>query len=109
MKKSRWIFYAIYAVFHIILVIFTFYVDSKRNDFGALLGLLSWLTLAKVGAVIGLILLIIDIVWSRMTNASAEKENGVLQQELQTLKAKLFDMQEASRKPVQPSQPNPKG
>jgi hypothetical protein len=108
MRKNRWIFYAIFALFHIILVIVIFYVDAKKNDLGMLYGLLGWLWLAKLGAIIGLILLIVDIIWSRISLAASEKSNSLLQHELNTLKAKLFDMQEAQRKST-PQQPNPKG
>jgi hypothetical protein len=108
MRKNRWIFYAIFALFHIILVIVVFFVDAKKNDLGMLYGLLGWLWLAKVGAIIGLILLVVDIAWSRFSLAASEKSNSVLQHELNTLKAKLFDMQEAQRTTA-PQQQNPKG
>lgn len=109
MKKSRLIFYAIFALFHIVLIIFTFYVDSKKNDFGTLFGLLGWLPAAKVGSIIGMILLVIDIIWARASVAASDKANNVLEHELKTLKAKLFDLQEASRNSsVQPGQPNPR-
>jgi hypothetical protein len=72
------------------------YVDANKNDFGFLSQLLKLVSWMKWGAIFGLILLITDVVWDRMTAKENEKEKAALTHELNTLKAKLFDMQEAS-------------
>jgi hypothetical protein len=97
MKKNRIIFYAVFAVFHLFLVFFTFYIDSNKNDISFLSSILRWMSILKYGAFLGLILLIIDLVWASMNNRETQREKDVLTSELNTLKAKLFDLQESSR------------
>ena len=102
MKKNRLIFYAVFGAFHLFLVIFTMYVDSQRNDFAFLTQMLGWIWLMKYGAFLGLILLVTDVVWDLMTNKENQKEQAALNHEINTLKAKLFDLQEAAKGPAQP-------
>ena len=96
MKKNRVIFYLIFGAFHLFLVFFTMYVESNRNDFSFLTKMLKWMSLMKWGAILGLMLLIADAIWSFITTGEAEKEKAMLTHEINTLKAKLFDMQEAA-------------
>lgn len=104
MKKNRLIFYAIFGAFHLFLTIFSFYVDSQRNDFGFLTSMLGWIPMMKWGAVLGLILFIADVIWNGMDTKELRKENAALNQEMNTLKAKLFDLQEDAKRA---SQTNP--
>jgi hypothetical protein len=106
MKKNRVIFYLIFGAFHLFLVFFTMYVESNRNDFSFLTKMLKWMSLMKWGAILGLILLIADAVWSFFAIREAEKEKAMLNHEINTLKAKLFDLQEAASaaKQVPPTQ-----
>ncbi len=97
MKRNRLIFYAIFAAFHLFLVFFSLYVDSNKTDFSFLTSLLKIIGWMKWGAIFGLILLTVDIVWDRMAIKSFEKENAALTHELNTLKAKLFDLQESGK------------
>ena len=106
MKKNRLLFYAIFGAFHLIMTIFAFYVDSKRNDFAFLGEMLSWIPWLKWGTVIGLILLITDVVWDAMDTKELRKENSTLHQEMNTLKAKLFDLQEDAKRISQSPNPN---
>src|SRR5687768_15305582 len=108
MKKNRVIFYLIFGAFHLFLVFFTMYVEANRNDFSFLTKMLKWMSLMKWGAILGLILLIADAVWSFFAIREFEKEKAMLTHEINTLKAKLFDLQEAATaKQVQPSQKPP--
>lgn len=95
MTKNRWIFYAIFAAFHLASFIFTVVID---NNSSLLFKMVGWVPSFKWVTLLGLILLIVDILWSRMERKDADKEKSALNHELQTLKAKLFDMQEDSRK-----------
>jgi hypothetical protein len=52
----------------------------------------------------GLALLCADVVWSWIINKESERERAALTHELNTLKAKLFDLQEAEKL----AQQNPK-
>jgi hypothetical protein len=106
MKKNRLIFYAVFGAFHLFLVIFTIYVESQRNDFAFLTQMLKWIGLMKYGAFLGLGLLITDVVWDMITAKDNNKEKAALTHEINTLKAKLFDLQESSRGGQRPTNPN---
>jgi hypothetical protein len=97
MKKNRIIFYAVFAAFHLFLVFFTLYIESNKNDFSFLSSILKWMSILKYGAFLGLILLIVDVVWASLNSRDSQREKDVLTSELNTLKAKLFDLQESSR------------
>lgn len=109
MKKSRLIFFAVFGAFHLFLLIFTLYVDSKSGDFAFLTTMLGLLPLLKYGAMLGFALLVADIVWSWISSKDAESEKAVLTHELNTLKAKLFDYQEAAKgnAPIQSAKTKP--
>jgi len=106
MNRNRLIFYLIFGVFHVFLVIFTFYVDSQKDDFNFLFKILSWMNIMKWGTVLGLILVSIDVIWSWIINRDSQTEKAALTHELNTLKAKLFDMQEAAQKATPPTTKN---
>jgi hypothetical protein len=106
MKKSRLIFFAVFAAFHVFLAIFTIYMDSQKGDFAFLTNMLKLLPLMKYGAFLGLTLLVIDVAWSWKTNKDTQKEKDALTTELHTLKAKLFDLQEAEKKAQQTPKQN---
>ena len=110
MKQNRLIFFAIFGAFHLFLVIFSFYVESNKNDFAFLSQLLKWVTIMKWGAMFGLLLLLADVIWSLMISRETNKEKAALTHEINTLKAKMFDLQEAaSNAPAtRPSNPNVK-
>jgi hypothetical protein len=108
MKKNRLIFYAVFGIFHVFLVFFTFYMDSNKNDFSFLTQMLKLLSLMKYGAMFGLVLLTIDVVWDQITAREHEKEKSALSHEINTLKAKLFDLQEASKGVQRPVNPGSK-
>jgi hypothetical protein len=52
----------------------------------------------KYGSIIGVILLIVDFVWLMKDDKKHAQEKKTLEHELNTLKAKLFDLQEAAKK-----------
>ncbi len=98
MKKNRFIFYAVFTSFHLATVFFTVYVDSNKNDLSFLSKIHGWISLLKYGAMLGLLLLIIDVIWDFASLRDMNRENNALRHEVGALKAKLFDMQEASRR-----------
>ena len=106
MKKNRLIFYAIFGAFHLLMTIFAFYVDSRSTDFVFLGEMLKWIPWLKWATIIGLILLVTDIVWNSTDTKELSKENAALHQEMNTLKAKLFDLQEDAKKASQTPNPN---
>ncbi|HEY5690860.1 MAG TPA: hypothetical protein VIS49_05330 [Cyclobacteriaceae bacterium] len=97
MKKRRLIFFAIFGVYHLIILIFTSYIDAQKQDFGVLTSLYSYLHLFKYGAALGLVLLAIDFIWSWRINILTNRESESLNFEINNLKAKVYDLQEASK------------
>lgn len=107
MKKSRIIFYIIFASFHIGAFIFTLVLS---RDSGFMMSMISWVPYFKWITLVGLALLLIDVIWSWVSVKDHDREKAALAHEVNTLKAKLFDMQEentrrsASQGPVNPPQ-----
>jgi hypothetical protein len=94
MKKNRWIFYLIFGIYHVGAFIFTIILENNTSLLFNMVKFVPWF---KWITLIGLVLLVIDIVWDKAALREGEKENVALSQELNTLKAKLFDLQEANR------------
>jgi len=98
MKKNRLIFYGIFAFFHLFILIFSLYMDSHENDVSFLFEMQKKIWMIKYGSIIGVILLIVDFVWLMKDDKQHAQEKKTLEHELNTLKAKLFDLQEAAKK-----------
>jgi hypothetical protein len=105
MKKNRLIFYLVFALFHIGAFIFTVILE---NNAGLLFDMVKWVPFFKWVTLLGLILLIADVIWAYVINKESQKEKAALTHELNTLKAKLFDLQEAARTPGQQQTPGTK-
>jgi hypothetical protein len=98
MNKNRLIFYGVFAFFHLFILIFSLYMDSHKNDFTFLVEMQKKIWMIKYGSIIGVILLVVDFVWVMRDGKQQIQEKNALEHELNTLKAKLFDMQEAGKK-----------
>lgn len=94
MNRNRLIFYAVFAVFHLCAFIFTVMLD---NDTSLLFSMVKYVPWFKYATLLGLVMLVIDVIWSWIINRDSQKEKGALTHELNTLKAKLFDLQEAAK------------
>ena len=98
MTKNRIIFYIIFAGFHLFLFFFSLYVDSQKENVQFLITMQSKIWMLKYGSFLGLFLLMISIVWDLRKDKRHKKETDHLNHELNSLKAKLFDMQEEHSK-----------
>src|SRR5687768_15010612 len=105
MKKSRIIFYIIFALFHIAAFIFTVVLGSNSTF---LMSMFSWVPYFKWVTLLGVVLVAIDFIWSWVAVKDNHQEKAALSHEVNTLKAKLFDMQEemsknaSSQRPLNP-------
>jgi ABC-type transport system involved in cytochrome bd biosynthesis fused ATPase/permease subunit len=106
MKKNRLIFYLIFALFHIGAFIFTV---ALGNSSTFLMSMFSWVPYFKWVTLLGVILVGIDFIWSWISVKESRGERVALQHEVNTLKAKLFDLQEeiikkssAPQRPINP-------
>lgn len=102
MKRNTLITYTIFLVFMLILVGTSFYVESivTKGKFDKMFELAKNASLFKYLSFVGLILLGVDFVMNYLTVKQLSKEKEALQSEMMTLKAKLFDLQEAAKSVV---------
>jgi ABC-type transport system involved in cytochrome bd biosynthesis fused ATPase/permease subunit len=94
MTKNRLIFYAIFAAFNLGAFIFTLMLENNTQMLFSMVQYVAWF---KFATLLGLILVIIDVIWSWFIYRESQREKNALQHELNTLKAKLFDLQEEAR------------
>lgn len=94
MTRKRWIFYGVFGLFHLTAFIFTIVIDNNSR---LLFKMVGWVPAFKWMTLLGLVLLVVDIFWSKAVNQDADREKEALNNELTILKAKLFDLQENAR------------
>ncbi len=100
MNQRRRIFFGIFGVYHFAILMFVIYIDSNKEDFGLLSQLYGKLSLLKYGAVLGIVLFAVDIIWNFLETRNAKKEHETLRHENNTLKAKVYDFQQSAKPPV---------
>jgi hypothetical protein len=93
MNQRRRIFFAIFGLYHLLIFFFVIYVES-RKDLGDLLSLYNQLKLFKYGALLGVVLFLIDVIWNFIEQRSNKREHETLRLENNTLKAKVYDIQQ---------------
>jgi prolipoprotein diacylglyceryltransferase len=98
MNKRRLIFLSVFGFYHLSALVFTLFVESKKEDFSQLLNLFGKITLFKYGALIGLLLFIAEVIWSWLDSKKLEKEKEAMRHENNVLKAKVYDLTQASKK-----------
>lgn len=99
-KKSsftpRSIFFIVYFIFHVAFLAVAIYVNYKSEDFEFLLWLRERMSLVVYVAVLGLVLFGINMLIYAMLSRSKKKELAVMDKEVNSMKAKMFDLQEAT-------------
>ena len=93
MSKNRIILYIIFAVFHVGAFIFTLMIQ----DLTVAMQMIEHVVLFKYISFFGIVLVATDFIWSWIANSDSRKEKAALTHELNTLKAKLFDLQEVAK------------
>jgi len=93
MNKNRIIFYLVFASFHVGAFIFTILIQ----DFNFLTKIYQYIKLFKFITFFGIVLIVVDVVWTWIVTRDSQKEKAALTHELNTLKAKLFDLQEIAK------------
>lgn len=97
MNKRRVIFFAIFGAYHLVIFVFTSYIDVQKSDLGVLTSMYKFIHLFKYGALLGIGLFITDFIWSWRESRAAVKEHDSLTREINNLKAKAYDLQAASK------------
>lgn len=96
MKKPKSIFFLVYLLFHIALLVVSIYVNYRSEDFEFLLWLRGKMSMMVYVSALGLVLFFINLIFSGIDARTANKEKAALEQEVNALKAKMFDLQEAT-------------
>ncbi|MEQ8478139.1 hypothetical protein [Fulvivirga sp.] len=96
MKKPKSIFFLVYLLFHITLLVVSIYVNYRSEDFEFLLYLRGKMSLMVYVSALGLVLFFINLIFSGLDARTSSKEKAALEQEVNALKAKMFDLQEAT-------------
>lgn len=97
MKKPKTIFYFIYFLFHVGLLLVSIYVNYKSEDFEFLLKLRERMDVMIYVAAVGLLLFFIDLVLVTLEVRNHLKEKEKLEHEINSLKAKMFDLQDVRK------------
>lgn len=100
MTKNRLIFYSIFGAYQLSAFIFTWVIDT--DDISALSSLYGYLPWFKYLSFIGVILIAVDFVWTWRQISKAKQEVEESRHENNTLKAKIYDIQE-TKQPTSPT------
>ena len=97
MAKNRLIFYSIFGAYQLAAFIFTVVIDSNTS---ALFSMAGYVSLFKYVSFLGLLLIIVDFVWSWRQLSKSKQEVEEFRHENNTLKAKIYDIQETKKQPI---------
>lgn len=107
MKKNRLIFYSVFGALHVFIFLFSLYMDSQKENFQFLFQLQGKIWMLKYGSFILLILMAVNVILHYRDNRRNLREKDQLNQELNSLKAKLYDLQEELKAKPVPEDPKP--
>lgn len=97
MKKNRLIFYTVFGVLHLFIFLFSLYMDSQKENFQFLIQMQGRIWMLKYGSLILLFMFATNVILHYRDNRRNTAEKEQLATELNTLKAKLYDLNEASK------------
>lgn len=107
MKKNRLIFYSVFGALHLFIFFATLYIEYiGKNDLNQLFKLYGNIWMLKYGSFLLLLLMAANVILHYRDNRRNEREKDQLNQELNTLKAKLYDLQEGAKKTPAPENPS---
>ena len=94
MGKNRLIFYSIFAAYQLAGFIFTVVIDSNVS---ALFSMAGYVPVFKYASFVGVVLIVVDFIWSWRQLNKANQEVEEFRHENNTLKAKIYDIQETAK------------
>jgi hypothetical protein len=98
MKQNRLIFYTVFGVLHLFIFLFSIYMDGQAENFQFLIQMQGKIWLLKYCSFILLILFVTNIILHIRDNRRNTQEKHELNKELTSLKARLYDLQEVSKR-----------
>lgn len=106
MKKNRLIFYSVFGALHLFIFFFSLYMDGQKENIQFLFQLQGKIWMLKYGSLLLLLLMTANVILHYRDNRRNQREKDQLNQELNTLKAKLYDLQEGAKKAPAPENPS---
>jgi hypothetical protein len=103
MNQRRRIFFILFGSYHLLTLIFILFIEAQKEDLSLLYGLYSKIWMMRLGAMFGLLLFVIDFIWNWIENRNAGREKEVMRHENNTLKAKVYDLQQPVPGPIKDS------
>ena len=97
MTQRRIVFFSIFGTYQLLILIFTLFVDGQQKNISFLFGLFDKIYIFKYGAILGVILIAVDFIWSWRDIKSAAKHEEAMRLENNTLKAKVYDFTESEK------------
>ena len=94
MNKRRLVFFSIFGAYHLLAFIFTLIIQYNTSLLFKIVGYISWF---KYGTLLGLVLFVVDLVWWWRESKASEKESETSRHENNTLKARVYDLQEGTK------------
>lgn len=107
MKRGKTIFLVIYLVFHLIFLVAAIVVNLRSEDFEFLFSVRDNMQLTVWFAAAGLLLFIINVVLISSSTRHHEKKEEGLRNEINSLKAKIYDLQDAKSTATPAPTPKP--
>ncbi len=103
MNQRRRIFFIIFGTYHLVTLFLILFIEAQKEDLGLLYGLYSKIWMMRYGAMLGVLLFVIDFTWNWIENRNTIREKEVMRHENNTLKAKVYDLQQPAAEPIKDS------
>jgi len=94
MNQRRRIFFIIFGSYHLLTLFFILFIEAQKEDLSLLYGLYSKIWMMRWGAILGVLLFVTDFIWNWIENRNTTREKDVMRHENNTLKAKVYDLQQ---------------
>ncbi len=101
MKRNRLIFYSVFGVLHLFIFLFSIYMNSQQENFQFLIQMQGRIWMLKYCSFMLLILFATNVILHVRDNRRHTREIDKLTHDLNTLKAKVYDLQEGKKSPDQ--------
>ncbi len=102
MNRRRRIFFIVFGSYHLLTLIFVLFIEAQKEDLGLLYSLYGKISLMRWGAMLGVLLFATDAIWNFFEMRNSGKEKEIMRHENNTLKAKVYDLQQPSKEPLKP-------
>jgi len=106
MNKRRLLFFLLFGLYQIAAFVFTLYVEANKDNLSLLYSMFTRIALFKWGTLCGILLWLADLVWWWFEHRAVRKEQEASRLENNTLKARVYDLQEASKEVTPKTNPS---